>query len=363
MGEELMPLDLTGGYDPAFDYPYPGQPENPKLRDSVSFWVSDDQGRFGFPRMCIEAVGESWDNRGIQANIAFPDGRVLIGAGGYAPQPARQADGRTVTLDAGPLTFEVEQPLARWKMTFDGQARETTVADQAQGTPEGASRHVRIELTATMAAPPWTPGEAAARSNDRATALAVGAVGGHRHEQLFRCEGRFLVEGEEERRFSGTGLRIRRTGVRDVGEFPGHCWMSAIFPSGKAFGILAFPPRADGTSSYSEAFVLDNGVKRYGKVIEAPWLTHFEPHGGACDLVIQLNDGERVAIGGRTHNSTFIAKGRPMFGDWGYEHKGGGVALPFHQGDALYTWNGEQAFGMIERSLPVEKWSSPRPAQ
>ncbi|MCK9541752.1 MAG: hypothetical protein M0R03_06950 [Novosphingobium sp.] len=353
-----MPFDMTGGYDPAFDYPLAERPDNPELRDSVSMWISDNAGNFGFPRICIEAVAGEWDNRGVQANIAFPDGRVLIGAGGYGVAPEKRVDGRAVTLNAGPVTFEVVEPLRRWRMTYDGAACELTVADQARGLADGPRRKVLIELDAVMAAPPWTPGEKAAQSGDAATAKAVGAVGGHRHEQLFRCSGRFAVEGEEERRFEGTGLRIRRTGERDVGEFPGHCWMSALFPSGKAFGILAFPPRADGTPAYSEAFLFDGAAKRYGRVVEAPWLTRFEPHGGACDLLLEMDDGEQVRIGGCTHNATFVAKGVPLFWDWNYGGGPHGVPLPFHQGDALYTMGGESAYGMIERSLPLEHWEA-----
>lgn len=352
-----MPFDLTGGYDPACDFPLPGRPGAAKMRDSVSMWISDNGGRFGLPRMCIEAVADEWDNRGIQANIAFPDGRVLIGAGGYGVAPVKVVDGRAVTLNAGPLTFEVIEPLRHWRMTFDGTPYETTVAEQAMGVADGPRKHVLIELDARMAAPPWTPGEKAAASGDAATSKAVGAVGGHRHEQLFRCSGRFVVEGEPERLFEGTGLKIRRFGERDVGEFPGHCWLSALFPSGKAFGIMAFPPRLDGTPAYSEAFVFDGKAKRYGIVAQAPWLTRFEPHGGACDLVLEMEDGERIAITGRTGNSTFVAKGVPLFGDWTHPSSHAS-ALPFHQGDALYTWDGETASGMIERSLPTERWDA-----
>lgn len=351
-----MAFDVTGGYDPAVDYPVTGQPDNPKTRDSVSMWISDNDGRFGFPRMCIEAVADEWGNRGIQANIAFPDGRVLIGANGFTAISPKIVADHTVTLNAGPLTFEVKDPLRHWTMAFDGLAYETTVQQQAQGVVDGPRRKVLIEVDSHMRAPPWTPGEAAARAGDKTTALAVGAVGGHRHEQLFTCSGRFLIEGEEERRFEGTGLRVRRTGVRDVGEFPGHCWMSALFPSGKAFGILAFPTRKDGTAAYSEAFLFDGISKTYGKVIQAPWMTRFEPNGGICDLLLEMESGETVRIGGRTHNSTFVAEDTPMFGNWTHEGGPHGVALPFHQGDALYDWAGEQAYGMIERSLPLDRW-------
>ena len=44
-----------------------------------------------------------------------------------------------------------------------------------------------------------------------------------------------------------------------------------------------------------------------------------------------------------------------MFGDWSLDDR---RALPFHQGGALCTWGGESAYGMIERSLPVEQMSS-----
>jgi hypothetical protein len=357
---EMTTFDMTGGYDPRFDYPLQQRPENPQMRDSVSMWISDNEGRFGFPRFCIEAVAGTWDDRGVEANIAFPDGRVLIGANGYPPKPPKVVDGKVVTLNAGPLTFEVVEPLRRWIMTFDGPAYETTIQAQMRGgSPSGPIRQVRIRVETEMAAPPWTPGEDRARSGDKATDLAFGAVGGHRHEQLFRCRGEFGIEGEPERRFEGTGLRIRRSGVRDVGEFPGHCWQSAVFPSGRAFGLSGFPARSDGTPAYCDAFLFEDGKKTYAKMIEAPWMSHFVPHGGDVSLVVETAEGRRVRIGGQTHDSTYIAKGDPMFGDWlskvaAADHPAG-VALPFHQGGARYVWDGETTYGMIERSYPADK--------
>jgi len=344
-------FDLYGGYDPDADFLLPGRPDNPEMRDSVSMWISDNAGRFGLPRFTIEAVAAEWDNRGVEANIAFPDGRVLIGAGGFPPSSPKVVGGKTVTLNAGPLTFELIEPLRRWKMTFDGEAYENTVQGQVQGERTGPRRRVKIDVDATMAVPPWSPGE---QSRDIATAKAVGAVGGHRHEQLFRCKGRFAIAGEDPIDFDGTGLRVRRNGARDTGEFPGHIWMSALFPSGKAFGVLGFPPRLDGTPAYNEAFLFENGRKTYARVIEGPWMTQFVPHDGPVDLVLETDAG-RVRIEGRTHDSTYIRKGNPMFGDWMQKGAEQYVALPFHQGGARYTWDGETTYGMIERSLPADK--------
>ena len=57
------------------------------MRDSVSFWVVDDRGEIGLPRIGIEAVGANWDAHDIQLNVAFPDGRVyrLRGNGRRCP--------------------------------------------------------------------------------------------------------------------------------------------------------------------------------------------------------------------------------------------------------------------------------------
>jgi len=349
-----MFIDLTGGYEPSKDFMLTQKPDNPDLRESVSMWISDKHGRFGFPRFCIEAIAGQWYNRGVEANIAFPDGRVLIGAGGFEGTPPRIVDGKAVTLNAGPLTFEVVQPFERWLMTFEGKAYETTIQDQVKGKIDGPYRKVQIRVDATMVVPPWTPGEHADKAGDKSTSLAIGAIGGHRHEQLFRCTGSFLIDGEEDRNFEGTGLLIHRVGVRDIGEFPGHCWQSAVFPSGKAFGILAFPPRTDGTAAYGEGYIFDGQKKTYAEVVEAPWMTEFEPHGGSADIVVKTQDGP-IRIVGKTHDSTFVRTGNPMFGNWTQDGAVAKVALPFHQGGAQYIWDGETTYGMIERSLPTDQ--------
>ena len=343
--------DLSSGYDPAHEFFLGEKPDNPLMRDSASMWISDDKGRFGFPRLTIEAVSSEWDNRGVEANIAFPDGRVLIGSGGYAPAPVKFVDGNAVTLNAGPLTFEVREPLKRWALVFDGQTYETTVQQQAQGVTTGTPRDVRIEVEATMVVPAWSPGE---QARDAATVQAVGAVGGHRHEQLFRCTGSFHIAGEAPLKFTGSGLFVRRSGARDIGEFPGHCWQSAVFPSGKAFGLMGFPPRKDGTPSFGEAYIYDGKQKHYAKVFEAPWMNQFVPHDGPVDIVLEVA-GQPVRISGRTHDSTCIRENNPMFGNWTQAGQPVLVGLPFHQGGVRYEWDGEVTYGMIERSLPGAK--------
>ena len=76
------------------------------MRDSVSFWVFDDRGRLGLPRIGIEAVAANWDDHSIQVNLAFPDGRVYrLRDEGSAPARRRVPTASPTVLGAGPLAF------------------------------------------------------------------------------------------------------------------------------------------------------------------------------------------------------------------------------------------------------------------
>src|SRR5262245_4039506 len=75
--EAPMAIDLTGGIDPAREYVFAQRPDDPEMRESVSFWVSDDRGRVGLTRVGIEAMAAHWEAHGLQVNVAFSDGRVF----------------------------------------------------------------------------------------------------------------------------------------------------------------------------------------------------------------------------------------------------------------------------------------------
>src|SRR5438034_11238893 len=95
--------ELSNGLSLDKDLVFPARPDNPEMRESTSIWMFDGEGRFGFPRMGIEAEADSWEDRLFQANFAFADGRVLNGAGrGAVPSPIGP-DGRATVLGAGAI--------------------------------------------------------------------------------------------------------------------------------------------------------------------------------------------------------------------------------------------------------------------
>jgi len=350
-----MAIDLTGGIDPAREYMFAERPDNPEMRDSVSFWVFDDRGQVGLPRVGIEAVAANWDAHGLQVNLAFPDGRVYRLREDAASWPVEGADGKPTTLGAGPLAFTCVEPFNVWTMTFDGQAVQTSSADLVAGRKDGPLVDLQFDVEAKPAVPPWVQG---ALQPDASSALTTSIegdlMGGPRYEQLFAATGAVRVGGTEHG-FTGSGLRIRRQGVRKLEGFWGHCWQSALFGSGRAFGYIAYPPRPDGQPTFNEGYLFDGDGELIGaRVVEAPWLTKLQPLGEDVSVVLATADGT-VRIEGETVVSThditdpseIAADQLAKLANWTFP--------ALQQAGVRYRWDGEETYGMLERSIPMDK--------
>lgn len=342
-----MSMDLTGGLDDSREYVFPACPDTPGIRDAVNMWVSDDRGVVGLPRFAIEAVSPQWERHMLSVNIAYPDGRVLSVRDSGDAHDTTGPQGLPTVLGAGPLQFRCSEPFRRWDVSFKGLAEQMTTQAQMAGALPGSGPLAAVEfhIRTTMAVPPWIQGT---MSTEAAALLAHGVegdlMGGDRYEQLFRAEGELRV-GDEVHTFTGSGLRIRRQGVRRIEEFWGHCWQSALFPSGRAFGYNAYPPRDDGRPTYNEGYIFEgDGELIPARVVKAPWLTKLTPYGDDVSLVLATPRGE-VFIEGETFVSTF-AMGRPnMPPDFPI----------LQQTGVRYRWDGEATYGMMERSSRKDK--------
>ncbi|MFT3966684.1 MAG: hypothetical protein QM690_12470 [Sphingobium sp.] len=331
---------LSGGLSPDKELVFAARPDDPEMRESMSLWLYDDRGRFHFPRMGIEAEAHSWDNRRVQGNFAFPGGRVLNGAGLGAAHDPIAADGRPAILGAGPISFEMIEPFRRWHVVFDGSVIDGDYDAMIAKTLDPARRvDVRLDVELEMVVPAWVQDlspETVAKMDPQAQIEAANMGIGWRLEQLCRARGTFTLDGRTED-FTGTGLRIKRQSVRPLAGFRGHAWQSAVFPDGRAFGSLAYPPREDGSEGHNEAYVYQNGRFYPAKLTKVPWLRRIVSEGDDVSLELESDLG-LTRIGGVTSPSTFRV-GNPDIG-----------GLNLHQGGAVYTWDGQTAFGMIERS-------------
>jgi hypothetical protein len=319
----------------------------PGIRDAVNVWLEEKDGAFGM-RIGVEATSPQWDAHEIWLDIAFKDGRVVSYRGTGATHPAIDSHGHPTIRGAGPLEFRCIEPFRQWTAKFKCQAPEITVQDlMRQEVPAGApQRDVDFDIQMNMAVPPWVPGSLLAEAGATLSGGVEGEFMSPRYEQLFRASGKLRV-GDKNWQFTGTGLRIRRTGARKFEGFWGHCWQSALFPGGKAFGYNTYPPRPDGKPSYNEGFVFDgNGKLKPARAVQIPWMTRLQPSGEDVPLVLETAEG-RVSIQGTSFVNT-----RSL----------GSAILPpdfpiVQQAHVRYRWDGEQACGMMERSTLPSKMS------
>lgn len=339
-----MTIDLTGGLPTSREDVFAERPAEPNMRDAVNMWVSDDRGEVGLPRFAVEALASQWDRHDLQVNVALADGRVFRLREGYPSLSPTGPDGRASVFGAGPLVFRCVEPFGVWTAEFDGAATETSADALIAGDVEGPLVDLAFTVEATMAVPPWIQGTLFPEAAEMlATSVEGRLMGGPRYEQLFRATGSLRV-GDEKHTLTGSGLRIRRQGIRDVTEFWGHCWQSALFPSGRAFGYIAYPPRPDGTESYNEGYLFTgDGQLIPAKVLEAPWLTRLLPKGDDASFVFESALGV-TRIEGETVFSTF-EMGLPEYPQF---------PLLF-QGGVRYRWDGEETYGMLERSSMRDK--------
>jgi len=334
------PIDLTGGLALEKDLVFPARPEEPEMRESVSVWFYEESGAFGFPRMGIEAEAASWDNRRLQAAFTFADGRALNGASQGKPPSAIDGNGRPTIIGAGPLTFRCIEPFRRWAMTYDGEALDGTVNEQIEGTyGRHGKKPIKLSVDMTMVTPAWVQEYAIdenASQIEKDNAAAMGL--GYRLEHHFRATGTYEIDGRTYQ-FAGVGTRIHRQSIRRLEGFYGHCWLSAVFPNGDAFGSLAYPPR-DGSAdnySYNDAVIFKNGRLYPARIVKAPFLRRILPAGDEMLLELQSALG-RTVIEGTTALNTFRI-GNPDIG-----------GLNLQQGGALFRWGDQKAYGMVERS-------------
>ncbi len=338
----LSLAQMTNGLTPEHDLVFAQCPDNPEMRESTSVWLYEENGKFAFPRTGIEAVGDSWDSRHIQVNIAFPGGRVLNG--GVTGAPAHSpfdSEGHPTILGAGPLAYQCIKPFFKWRMTYDGSARDGTSTDQIKGTyPKTPTMPVKFDVELDMVTPAWvhdySPEKVAKMS--RAEAISAGNMGlGWRYEHLFRATGTFEVDGVVQE-FKGTGVHVKRQSVRPMAGFHGHFWQSAVFPDGRAFGLNTYPPDENGFA-FNDAYIFQDGKMHRAKVVgDVPWLRRLIGEGE--DVSVQLESELGITkIAAVSAFSTF----RP--------NNPGVNGLNLSQAGALFTWDGQSAYGMMERSF------------
>jgi hypothetical protein len=333
--------DFASGMTAEQDYTTLVQPAGqPLYGENQAFWMQDEATGIhinGHLNTC-EDIG-AFNQRIGKLSIIFPDGRTLVYRG-MAAVSTRE------TVSCGNLSYTCVEPFRQWRCTFDGVMQDITVERRYMtGLPMDSYRvPVSFDIDARMGAPAWING---GLSEGGLGAVKV-FMGGERYEQLCRISGTLRV-GSQSYPIEGAANRSHRHGQRDLAatatapRMLGHIWAAGLFPSGKGFGVHAFPT-AEGGILWSEAHVVRDGQLVPAEIVHAPWLQNYWKQGERFRIVLRTADGQEADIGGEILG-TFMGE---MIG-------GATVAdqIPIFQSYARYTLDGETATAtnMIERSL------------
>jgi hypothetical protein len=228
---------------------------------------------------------------------------------------------------------------------FEGLAGETTTDAQIAnrfGGPNAVPAPtvpLKFDIEFEMTVTPWVNGGYEPEGATLATE--------HRLEQLCSAFGEVEIGGTSIP-LRGGGLRIRRKGSMqrsDYSDWMGHVWMSTQFPSGRAFGIDNFHPHPDGSLRYHEGFLYADGEILPAKFVEAPWKKKWVASGEDVSFTLRTKRGDV-----RIEAETYVTTVNPIA-----EPPAGRAAFPAtQQGIVRFRWDGEEAFGMIERSSRLE---------
>ena len=308
------------------------------MRDSATLWIIDQSGQIAFPRVTFDAIGESWETPWAQMNFAHADGRRLRLWSQENGLIAKDAGGNAAIRSTGSLRFECLEPFRRWTMAFDGEAGQSNVTAQLAGEPDGELVPLSFGFEAEMVEPPWLMGGMTAEAQVKMrSGDGTKLMGGVRYEQLCRITGTVRL-GDEDYQVAGTGMRVRRQGVRKMGAAMGHLQLSALFPSGRAFGVNAFALGPDGVSPFNEGFVcLGDGRKIAARLTQGPWMKRLTESGDDASFVLETQIGP-IRIAGETLLT--------VFDHHHFEMAESSILAP---GTARYVWDGEETIGLIER--------------
>ncbi|MEZ0366043.1 hypothetical protein ACAG26_20415 [Mycobacterium sp. pUA109] len=255
--------------------------------------------------------------------IAYlPDGQLVVSKA-VTPCPGG-------ALGTGNLTLTCREPMREWALRFVGVGRPTSRTALGQGRLVDAEVvPLEIDLSFTGLTPVWDLG-------------AMGSLGDTHYEQHGRFTGT-ITAADRRHGIDASGYRDHSTGTRDLAGLGGHVWTHALFPSGRAFcAFRAFAP--DGTVVVNDGILIEGDQLTPVSPVDVPVLT--DPLGGPDSGAITLEGHNPITA--TVLHSVPISLGEPNDFYLGYDADLGRKVMV--DCPARFEWNGEMAFGWLERS-------------
>jgi hypothetical protein len=338
-------IDLSGGLADEADLCVVTPPDDdPYFGENHALWLWDEERSLGL-HLYLKTIGHvtSFSQRRETIYAFMPDGSVRTSdQDGPGPTDPRVVKGPN-------LVCTCIEPFRHWQFRYDCTARVTT-ASEMQGPPLAIEPPLALsfDIDVRTEAPPWMLGT---YSTGDSVEWARQFFGDARYEQLISATGTIRTEAGEHD-ISAVGMRTHRIGRRNTGSFPGHTWLTGLFPGGRSFGLQKFCG-ADGVGLWQEAWVSHDGERHPAQIVEAPLFSQRLP---GEELIVELDsDLGRSSIRGVLRATNFVTSKQPDPQKFcpGIDRSNPASRI-MSQGLAHYEWDGEIGAGHVERSMRVE---------
>jgi hypothetical protein len=336
---EAIGIDLANGMEASREQALTAVPELWRYAENFLFTGYDPELDMGLWFHLGSTPDDSnlWED---QIYITLPHGQGILWSMGYAMTPTDQRP-------AGPqFKAACIEPFKRWKLTGYGRAVISPVEEQFSGRLRDGSKEVySFDLDVECVTPAWDVHGSAARHGER---FEEQAWASWHYEQLYRITGTVRWR-DQEVQFRGTGWRDHSRGQRGHAyeKYGGHNLFSALFPSGKAFGLMEMW-NPEGQVNLSVGYIFDGRQMHYGKVLQAVRLTEILPAGEPLSFTLQLEDGREPTFHGEIVNVMLSTQTSPYGMAWGADTGyGRGIYAP---STGRWDWDGKCGYGLSERS-------------
>lgn len=330
--------EFYGGLAPAEDWPSAAAPVDVPNWTENLFWIAYD----GASGMALTAHLGSLrhDFNVVRQTVVLhlPDGSVAtdITVGGF--RSGHSVRGATLTMDC-------IEGFRHWRMASNGVAQPAILDDLWSNTPRPAPRvPLQFDLQGEALSPVWNAGGGKDAEDMHQQKWAQFHI-----QQTIRLCGTVNFDGRRYE-FNGTGFRDHSRGARDFATWHDHALITAPFPSGRSFGIMAVN-NGQGAAPYRSAYVVRNGILERGVPRATPKLTDQFLKGESFTVDIEI-DGRVESIRAKTRPAWVVSMVAPYDVLPGI-YRGAG-SFPLAHAMTTFEWDGEIGFGITERSAPAD---------
>lgn len=257
------------------------------------------------------------------------------------------ADGTRDKASCGPLSFEVVEPLQKWRLRFDGPMIRTTTHEAAKALlTEGAEESVQLDLLFDGSFPTWTAGKA-----------MDGQEWGHTHlEQGGRVTGSVTAAGKTTS-IDFLGFRDHTRGPRNYSSLDKEAWGFGFFPDGRVY-LVCEAWQNPGRPYVGFGFIVDNGKLYPATPVRTASMDDAEgaPHAYSIELKTELGDMqiESEVLSSMSYTMQ-VPIGIVPGADWSNPRN-----TILMESWIKVRWNGQTGYGWQERFNRVHRLKQPR---